>query len=85
MQGISLITSVTASDDKHKAPGSSTIHLGPSNGMPTPGALLAPSPGATTVPVQPSASATPSQPAQPPSSSPSATPLTVNVVAGDSL
>ncbi|WP_446901680.1 LWXIA domain-containing protein [Burkholderia sp. YIM B11467] len=93
-QGISLITSVTASHDKHKPPGSSTNHLGPSNGMPTPGASLAPSPGATTAPVQPSASATPSQPnasatpsqpAQPPSSSASATPLTVNVAPGDSL
>ncbi|MDR6500852.1 LysM repeat protein [Burkholderia ambifaria] len=94
MQGISLITSATASDDKHKTPGSSTNHSGSNAGTPTPGASLAPSPGATTAPAQPnasatpsqpSASATPSQPAQPPSSSPSATPLTVNVVAGDSL
>ncbi|WP_321790921.1 LWXIA domain-containing protein [Burkholderia pyrrocinia] len=90
MQGINLITSATASDDKHKPPGSSTNHLGSNAGTPTPGASLAPTPGATTpgattAPVQPNASATPSQPAQPPSSSPSATPLTVNVVAGDSL
>ncbi|NTX29232.1 LWXIA domain-containing protein, partial [Burkholderia pyrrocinia] len=85
MQGINLITSATASDDKHKPPGSSTNHLGSNAGTPTPGASPAPSPGATTAPVQPSASATPSQPAPPPSSSPSATPLTVNVAAGDSL
>lgn len=98
MQGINLVTSATASDDKHKTPGSSTNHLGSNTGTPTPGASPAPSPGATTgattapvqpsasaTPSQPNASATPSQPAQPPSSSPSATPLTVNVAAGDSL
>ncbi|WP_407972268.1 LWXIA domain-containing protein [Burkholderia pyrrocinia] len=93
MQGINLVTSAMAPDQQNQPP------AGPNAGTPTPGASPTPSAGATTAPAQPSASATPSapasaqpsasatpsQPAQPPSSSPSATPLTVNVVAGDSL
>ncbi|WP_322023980.1 LWXIA domain-containing protein [Burkholderia sp. BCC1977] len=60
MQGISLYTSATASDDQHKPPGSSPKPSGSNAGVPTPGASFAPSPGTTTAPVQPHASATPS-------------------------
>ncbi|RQR29783.1 LWXIA domain-containing protein [Burkholderia sp. Bp9143] len=57
MQGISLYTSATASDDQHKSPGSSPKPSGSNAGTPAPGASFAPSPGATTTPVQPNASA----------------------------
>ncbi|RQS23430.1 LWXIA domain-containing protein [Burkholderia sp. Bp8998] len=90
MQGISLYTSATASDDQHKPPGSSPKPSGSNAGTPAPGASFAPSPGATTTLAQPNASATPSpsasapastqpsgtpsQPAQPSTGSPSPTP-----------
>lgn len=86
--------------DKHPGSGPSPTPSGSSSTTPTPGASLAPTPGATTAPAaQPSASAsasstpnappsgTPSAPAQPSTGSPrpTPTPLTVQVVAGDSL